>query len=73
MIKTKIFNIFFHNFLTSSLRQVDQDDKSSALLQRKKIPTYRRENTVISWIGVNLFLTFMKYQFNMPNICQWKY
>lgn len=36
MIKTKIFNTIFKNFLTSSLRQVDLDDKSGALLQRKK-------------------------------------
>lgn len=36
MIKTKIFNTIFKNFLTSSLRQVDLDDKSGALFQRKK-------------------------------------
>lgn len=47
MIKSKIFNAILKKFLTSSLRQVEQDDKSGALLQRKKIPTNRRKNTVM--------------------------
>lgn len=47
MIKTKIFNAIFNNFLTSSLRQVDLDGKSGALLQRKKILSNRPKNMVM--------------------------
>lgn len=53
MIKTKIFNAIFKKFLTTSLRQVEQDDKSGALLQMKNIPTNRRKNTVsYKWINI---------------------